>query len=447
METNDATPATSSIAKSSAKICPACGYLHVLSSTSLPDVCEWCKAPLVETKNNLFRMQNVSTRRIDRINSDEEERSRIGYNVVTSIRFSEQGGAPRCVTATVAYGEKKLARISYGPAALIWRINTGWRRSLPGTPEGFVLDVERGYWARNQVDTNDADGNSNPMSQVTERVVPYVEDRRNCLLIKPELPDGLEEDAATAWMASFEAAFKSAIREEFQLEDSELATEPMPGAERRELILVYEAAEGGAGVLRQLVEDHGALPRVAKTALEICHYDPEDGTDQGGPVDGKEGCEAACYDCLMSYTNQQDHERLDRTLVKDWFLMLSHAEVEHVPGAESKENHLAKLLAACGSELERKWLRFLDERGYTLPSHAQYLVNEAKTRPDFAYADFPVAVYIDGPIHDYPDRAARDKIQETALEDLGYTVLRFAHDAEWESIIQRYPSVFGGGRL
>jgi hypothetical protein len=446
METNDNLAAQDGIPKTQAKICPACGYLHVHSATSLPDVCEWCNTPLTELRSNLFRMQNVSTRRIDRINSDEEERARIGYNIVTSIRFSEQAGRPRCRTATVAYGEKKLARLSYGPAALIWRINTGWKRSIPGSPPGFLLDIERGYWARNQADSNDGDGNSNPMSQRAERVVPYVEDRRNCLIIKPELPDGLDEEAVLAWMASFEAAFKSAIREEYQLEDSELASEPLPSADRRELVLIYEASEGGAGVLRQLVEDHDALPRVARTALEICHFNPDNAEDRGGPAGAKEGCEAACYDCLMSYSNQMDHGRLDRTLVKDWFFSLSHASVEHAPGAAPKEDHLAGLLAACDSGLETKWLRFLDEGGYNLPSHAQYAVPEAGTKPDFLYADFPVAIYVDGPIHDYPDRAARDRAQEAALEDLGYTVIRFAHDEEWGSIISRYPSVFGGGR-
>jgi len=446
METNDNLAAQEGIATTQAKICPACGYLHAHSETNLPDVCEWCKTPLTERRKNLFRMQNVSTRRIDRINSDEEERSRIGYNIVTSVRFSEQAGRPRCRTATAKWGELPLARLSYGPAALIWRMNTGWKRSAPGTAEGFLLDIERGYWARNQVDSNDSDSNGNPMGPRVERVVPYVEDRRNCLIIKPSLPEGLDGDAALAWMASFEAAFKSAIREEYQLEDAELASEPLPSPDRRELILVYEASEGGAGVLRQLVEDREALPRVARTALEICHYDPDNAEDHGGPMGDKEGCEAACYDCLMSYTNQQDHERLDRSLVKDWFFMLSRAVVEEAPGAEPKENHLSALLEACDSELERKWLRFLDEGGYCLPSHAQYAVKEAGTKPDFLYADFPVAIYVDGPIHDYPDRAKRDAAQEAALEDLGYTVIRFAHDDEWASIISRYPSVFGGGR-
>jgi very-short-patch-repair endonuclease len=445
METNDDMAVQSSVAVSRAKICPACGYLHIESETSLPDICEWCGKPLSELRRNLFRMQNVSTRRLDRINSDEEERSRIGYDIVTSVRFSEQGGRARCTTATVECEGKRLAKLSYGPAALIWRLNTGWKRRVPGSPEGFLLDIERGYWARNQAD--DADNDSNPLAQRTERVVPYVEDRRNCLVIKPEIHPALEEEEeGTAWMASFESALKSAIREEFQLEDSELASEPLPSAQQRDLILIYEASEGGAGVLRQLVEDPFALQRVGRSALEICHYDPENAEDRGGPAGTKEGCEAACYDCLMSYTNQQDHERLDRTLVKDWFFMLSRARVEHAPGTEPKEDHLATLLAACDSELERSWLRFLDQRGFNLPSRAQVLMPECGTRPDFLYDEHDTVIYVDGPIHDYPDRAKRDKEQEARLEDAGKWVVRFGHADDWEKIIKEKPSVFGGGR-
>jgi very-short-patch-repair endonuclease len=446
MEANDNPNSQTSLAVSRAKICPACGYLHVESATSLPDVCEWCGKPLTEIRGNLFRMQNVSTRRLDRINSDEEERSRIGYEIVTSVRFSEQGGHARITTATVEYEGKTLAKLSYGPAALIWRLNTGWKRRDPGKPEGFVLDVERGYWARNQAD--DADSDSNPLSPRTERVVPYVEDRRNCLIIKPEIHPALgEEEDRLSWMASFEAALKSAIREEYQLEDSELASEPLPTIDQRDLILIYEASEGGAGVLRQLVEDPLALQRVGRSALEICHYDPNNADDLGGPAGAKEGCEAACYDCLMSYTNQQDHERLDRKLVKEWFFMLSQAAVESAPGSQPKADHLARLLDSCGSELERKWLRFLDERGYNLPSDAQVLIEECGTRPDFLYREHGMAIYIDGPIHDYPDRAARDKDQDACLDAAGYNwVLRFRHDDEWETIVRKYPSVFGGGR-
>jgi len=446
METNDNLAAESSIAVARAKICSTCGYLHIETETSFADVCEWCGKPLTELKKNLFRMQSVSTRRLDRINSDEEERSRIGYNIMTSVRFSEQGGRARCTTATVAYEGKTLAKISYGPAALIWRLNTGWRRRVPGSPDGFLLDVERGYWARNQAD--DSDNDSNPLSPRTERVVPYVEDRRNCLIIQPNIHPALEdEENKIAWMASFEAALKSSIREEYQLEDSELASEPLPSAQQRDLILIYEASEGGAGVLRQLVEDPSALQRIGHAALEICHYDPANAEDRGGPEGSKEGCEAACYDCLMSYSNQQDHEKLDRTLVRDWFFLLSKATMESAPGFQPKGDHLAELLEACGSELERKWLRFLEERGYNLPSRSQILMSECGTRPDFMYDEHDTVIYIDGPMHDYPDRAKRDREQEANLENAGKWVIRFSHSDDWERIIKTKPSIFGGGRL
>jgi very-short-patch-repair endonuclease len=445
METNDTLPAQSGIALSRAKICPACGYLHIESETSMPDLCGWCGKPLTELRKNLFRMQNVSTRRLDRINSDEEERSRIGYEIITSVRFSEQGGRVRCTTATVDFAGKTLARLSYGPAALIWRLNTGWKRRVPGGPEGFVLDIERGYWAKNQAD--EADSDSNPVGARTERVVPYVEDRRNCLIIQPTLLAAHEDpEERIAWMASFEAALKSAVREEYQLEDSELASEPLPNPRQRDLILIYEASEGGAGVLRQLLEDPAALKRVGRSALEICHYDPDNGEDRGGPAGAKEGCEAACYDCLMSYANQQDHEHLDRTLIKDWFVLLSRADVRIAPGPKPKEEHLAGLLASCGSELEKKWLNFLDERGYNLPSRSQVLIPECGTRPDFVYDDHDTVVYVDGPVHDYPDRARRDREQEDCLENAGKWVVRFGHAADWEKIIKSKPSIFGGGR-
>ena len=64
-------------------------------------------------------------------------------------------------------------------------------------------------------------------------------------------------------MASLQAALKSAIQVTFQLEDSELAVESLPSNQDRRVIMIYESAEGGAGVLRRLVEDPTALAQVA----------------------------------------------------------------------------------------------------------------------------------------------------------------------------------------
>jgi hypothetical protein len=46
----------------------------------------------------------------------------------------------------------------------------------------------------------------------------------------------------------------------FQLEESEISTEPVPSRDRRRGILLYEATEGGAGVLARVMNDEKALP-------------------------------------------------------------------------------------------------------------------------------------------------------------------------------------------
>ena len=149
-----------------------------------------------------------------------------------------------------------------------------------------------------------------------QRVVPFVEDRRNCLLIEPV------KQLDPAVLISLEAALKVAVQVAFQVEDNELATELLPDATRPRLLFLYESAEGGAGVLRRLLDDPSAFARVARQALDICHFDPETGEDRRRAERATEDCEAACYDCLMSYTNQPAHGRLDRQRIRDVLLTL-----------------------------------------------------------------------------------------------------------------------------
>ena len=208
------------------------------------------------------------------------------------------------------------------------------------------------------------------------------------------------------------------------------------------MFLIYEAAEGGAGVLKRLVQEPDALQRVAAMALKICHFNPETGEDQKRAPEAKEDCEVACYDCLLSYYNQPDHKHLNRHLIKDVLMRIQKATVECSPGELSRSAHLEALKDRCDSNLERQWLDYLEEQGHKLPSSAQKRVLE--TKPDFLYeGDYKVLIYIDGPPHDFPDRQQRDEQQKTDLEDRGWTVLRFHHAQQWAEIIDRFPNVFG----
>ncbi len=425
-----------------AKQCENCGYFHPIPGTDDgPDLCEHCGFMLGPQMQSLFRLQNVSTARRDRINSDEEERQRLGYELRTGVRFADRGagnvsGETIARTAVVMKGGRTIARLTYGNAATLWRVNLGWTRRKNKDQLGFVLDTERGFWAR--TDQESAEDPQDPLSSSTRRVIPYVEDTRNCLLFR------LEEEHPPEVMASLQSALKNAIQVAYQLEDNELAAEPLPSRRDRRQILFYESAEGGAGALRRLLDDPGSLARVAAEALDICHFDP-DGVDRGAAPGSSEVCEAACYDCLMTYTNQMDHRSLDRKSILNLLLDFKEASVESAPSEGTRPDHLAALVRQTGSDLERKWLSFIEERGHRLPTHAQLLIEEAKSRPDFFYADgYDVAIYIDGSHHDYPERKSRDAAKTMELEDLGYMVIRFGYEDDWEKILKEYPYVFGG---
>ncbi len=417
----------------SAKLCGHCGYLHPVTADFNPDQCERCGTILDTPLGQLFRLQNVSTRRRDKINSDEEERMRLGYDIVTGARFAKRGGSIQCQLATLTHDDSDLVTMSYGDRATIWRINLGWKRRANQDQYGFTLDVERGYWAKSPTE----DDKDDPMSPRKERVIPYVEDWRNCLLVEPRTPLSVEV------VASLEAALKSALQAEYQLEDNELAVEPLPNKDDRRLMLFYEAAEGGAGVLRRLVDDPQALSRIARRALEICHFDPDTGDDLRRAPNALEDCEAACYDCLMSYGNQTDHKLLDRKLIREILMQYADAAVNTSPVGKTRSEHLEELNRLCQSTLETEWLDIIDGMQCALPSRAQVLVESCGTRPDFMYDAEQAAIYVDGPHHEYPDRTERDREQTETLENAGYLVIRFGAKDDWAQIISRYPHVFG----
>ncbi|MHB8088735.1 MAG: Zn-binding domain-containing protein, partial [Anaerolineaceae bacterium] len=419
-----------------AKQCQVCGYLHPISKGDGLDRCERCGSLLEASMNNLFRLQNVSTKRRDRISSDEEERMRQGYELRTAVRFADHGGVISARNAEILYEGKLIGKLTYGQSATLWRINLGWRRRANPQQFGFNLDIERGYWARKE-DEQSTHETDDSMSPLIKRVVPFVEDHKNCLLFEPS--SGLE----LGQMASLQAALKNAIQVEYQLEDNELAAEPLPSGAERHSILFYESAEGGAGVLRRLVDDSSAFARVAAQALQVCHFDPQTGEDLRHAPNAKEDCEAACYDCLMSYSNQMDHRHLDRQTIKEYLLQCSQSSSIASPQTISRADHYQRLLNLCQSDLEREWLGFIEKGNFRLPSHAQWLLEDCHTRPDFLYEQEHSVIYVDGPHHQYPERQLRDHDQVECLEDQGYTVIRFGVTGDWNVVVAKYPTLFG----
>lgn len=424
------------VTTSEAKLCPQCGYLHTDGTKDYItqcNVCEHCGSQLDAPIPNLFRLQNVVAKRRDQINCDEEERLKLGFDIRTTIRYAVRSGRLSCISAKIMRGDECLGTLTYGDSAMIWRINMGYRKRISGEPEGFWLDTERGYWAKRQDEDGDDDS---PMGKSKILVRPFVSDTKNCLLFEPQF------SVSDTILASLQAALKNAIQRVFELEDNELSAESLPSRDNRKSILFYESTEGGAGVLKRVIDQAG-FKRVIKEAIELCHYDPITFEDILKAPQAKEPCEAACYDCLMSYSNQTDHELLDRKAIVDILISLLGSDLSRSSSEFSRVEHYERLKNLNGSTLEVKWLDYIYNNGYNLPTHAQELIESCHTQPDYLYKDKYVAVFIDGPVHDSPDQQAKDRIITNDLEDTGWHVIRFRYNSDWREMLASNENIFG----
>lgn len=289
------------------RICQVCGAGHWTDEASL---CHACGASLGEAEivNHTYRIENVATQPAERITANDEERQRQGFELQTTFEWAVRDHVLDVRRGTVIDDEGEIARLAYGPGATITRINKGLRRRKNRTQLGFKMDPVTGYWAKNEEEGEEE--NADPTASPRQWIVPTVQDRKNGLLVQP----AIEELSQTA-LATVQHALLRGIEAVFQLEEGEVLAEPMPTRDERNGFLLYEATEGGAGVLTRLAVEPDLLALVAREALAIMHFDLEKGLPTVATALSDlpaSACVAACYRCLMSYYNQPDHELLDR---------------------------------------------------------------------------------------------------------------------------------------
>ena len=388
----------------------------------------------------LFEMTTVKGKRVERITCDEEERTREGYELSLQYRFSVgSDGQPIFDKArTTLPGGEELAELVVAPQADLWRVNRKWRRS---DFRGFTLETTTGYWAQKPGEDGPKDIESN---QVITGVQPFVHDTRNLLLFKADTTSF--RDRGEDFLASISYALQRGMQVLFQVEEQEIAVTRIGQKDQRR-ILYWEAAEGGNGIWPRLLNEPKVLSQVAREALKICHFDPETGKDSAD----QDSCSRACYRCLLSYSNQMDHAKLDRLLIRDYLFKLVQAVTSEVAKGRPYEDQFAWLMEKRDpkSSLEAKFLQQLYESRRRLPDRAQY-------RPEdgvYCEADFfydrdglkGVAVFIDGPSHDEPAQRQKDSQERTKLDNLGYRVLVVRYDRSIEEQIAGSPDIFGPG--
>lgn len=227
-----------------ARLCLVCGYAHTGAALGV-DLCEHCgvlhDAETSQFPQKLLKQPVMRARPFQRISSEEEERVRSGYLTTTHFRF---GGHVR--RAEVFSEGECLLEVVYAPAANLWRINQGWRRS--DDPRGFAIDPRTGRWQSRAAEAGEADLQPDAPQPITG-VMPYVQDTRNLLMIRP-----LADQPSEEFLYTLLYALKRAIQVEYQVEEQEIGAELIGQGGRRRL-LFWEAAEGGIGVWERLALD------------------------------------------------------------------------------------------------------------------------------------------------------------------------------------------------
>lgn len=429
----------SQLATIASLVCSQCGYGHmgeVGGAQLVQNRCENCDALLTEHDwvRELYRIETVETVATERISINDEDRQRQGFELQTTYRFLPgPDGVIQQRKAEVKQGDETLAELTYAPAARLWRINRGWRRRKNKEQLGFYINPITGTWSKqDEPGAEETDSKDEGLLDKVpnQRIVPFVEDHRNLLILAPIQALSLEA------MATLQAALKRGIEMTFQIEESELVAEPLPKADERRALMFYEASEGGAGVLTRIASDPASLAQVASNALKLIHHNAPQGLwkledlpalEQTNAL-GNRICEAGCYQCLLSYFNQPDHENINRRNIDALKVLvaLANAEVKpkHVPPPKHKDEPHDGRLA--------QWLDAIAKAGLRQPDATQVPVNQGAAIAAGQYKSARALVFLD----------AISAETTAVLTDKGWQVLNFSEPSQWQALFTEHSDVF-----
>ena len=432
---------SSQLATISSLVCNQCGYGHLGEpggAEPLVNCCDNCDALLTDDDwvKELYRIETVETIPIERISINDEDRQRQGFELQTTYRFLPgPDGVIQKKQAEVRDGKDKLAELTYAPAAKLWRINRGWRRRKDKNQLGFYINPITGTWSK-QDDPSANDGEEVDEALLdkvpNQRIVPFVEDHRNLLILAPVKP--LTQET----MATLQAALKRGIEMTFQIEESELVAEPLPRGDERKALMFYEAAEGGAGVLTRLASEPKSLAQAASSALRLMHFQEPDGEWKFDDLDaleqkdkhGNRLCEAGCYQCLLSYFNQPDHDYINRRDPEALKLLVALANAQVTRGTAGP----AKIgVTSATSNALQTWLNALTAKGLHQPDATQLVVCDGGATAAAQYKNTRALVFLE---------AVAESIS-TTLIDKGWRILDFSESSAWDTQFRRYAEVFG----
>lgn len=173
-------------------VCSNCGYaMFNLDKPSEPpvySVCPSCHERIDFAKSliqDLYGVETVEAHEAARITVMDEERQRQGFEPLTTYSMANDAPYAR-KDARICADDGLEAKLTYVPAATIWKINLGLRRRANPQELGFWINPYTGQWSKRD-DDDGVEEPKDPDAAVKKevRIVPFVRDTKNMLVFKP----------------------------------------------------------------------------------------------------------------------------------------------------------------------------------------------------------------------------------------------------------------------
>jgi hypothetical protein len=291
-------------------LCPTCGRYDDDEVQTRSDCT--CGAPL--RPDNRFAKSAIEVpdgfaASQERVSADTEERLRQGYKVEKYFCLPVSG-----VQSWVARAGAAHFRLTYAHHGEVLQVNTGFRGSAQ---RGFQLCVRCRLWQPEDGHFTDRPDCGQASESLMSRLVLDVKGTHDMLLVDIGSPDvndgsagglgGQELRDRFGWSLLY--ALRAGITTRFGIDDSEVdghVYQHPDGAGAGVRVLLFEADEGGVGVLQRVASEKH-WQEICQRAFEVLHVRPDGGEEDGA-------CDSSCYECLRSFNNQWHHENLDRRL-------------------------------------------------------------------------------------------------------------------------------------
>lgn len=389
----------------------ACGYFFMGQELATAAQCPACKADLTDVHafEHALDLPDMVARKSGRISADEEDRMRRGFEVEPHFRYAP---APRRLS--LAAGGDEVLQATYSHNAEVLLINTGYRAS---DQTGFLYCEKCRTWLESedsaQEHTKPGGCAGGAAAELRREVVLFTKGQHDVVMVDAPVPPGTDRETFASSLC-FALTFGFDVA--FSVDESEVRGHLFLTQANRAGVLLYETDEGGAGLLHHLTEGE-AWRRVARRALELLHVNPDTGEEMEG------ACQKACYDCLLSFFNQREHDKLDRRAV---IPVLRSLLASSLASGEGDEGKAWDELRAAGIGAEPDVLRSLHEQGFPVPSGQHVVVRgaegEAIAEADLTYPG-KIVVWVQGGPHHMEHVSKKDATQAKRLKALGYRVV------------------------